>query len=331
MPLKAIAEQAGVHPTVVGRLLRGATPNGVDRRMHRGIAAGLLAVELGEVSTGLVPVAGSRRRLQALIADGHGPERLAVRLGMTRQAVHYLLNVATRVSAVNALAIRDLYLELRDRPPTPTCKGDRVAIAKALSRARRGGFLSSWAWDDDTIDDPAAQPVEWERTGRDGLKLGEDVAFLVDPPEGDGMSLEAAADYLGVKFATAEKALHRWRMAHADVDQLRADNADGVHVDQLAADTGLRPGEVFGLLLGTAAAPVLTDAMRDACELACDGLDDDAIAARLGTSAKAVRDRLYRSYHRLGIRGRAQLADVDLDATRPLTTLPEPTSDRRSA
>lgn len=113
---------------------------GLDWDRHNGI-------------TRTVPVVGSRRRLEALMALGWYSEELSQMLGYSRA----WLNVITRgdgpIYLRNARKIADLYDRLSMQlPPEHKWRGRQRAMA------RRKGWAVPLAWDDDTIDDPAAKP-----------------------------------------------------------------------------------------------------------------------------------------------------------------------------
>lgn len=111
----------------------------------------------------LVPVLGSRRRIQALIADGHPQKYLAERLGYTLP--HELAPIIgkpqpdgrtrERISAGRDRQIRELFDELQLVPGTSE---------RARLRGERMGWPRSWEWDEDQIDRPDGQPVRALRT-----------------------------------------------------------------------------------------------------------------------------------------------------------------------
>jgi len=95
-----------------------------------------------------IPADGTRRRLQALVVMGWPLADLGDRLGV------HLANLSRWIRADNvarstAARVAALYDELWDQPG-PSEKGAK--------RAKTRGWLPPLAWDDDTIDDPAARP-----------------------------------------------------------------------------------------------------------------------------------------------------------------------------
>lgn len=96
----------------------------------------------------LVDATGTRRRVQALAALGWPIGELTKRLGLTDRGLSFMY-AGTTVTPATAQAVAVLYDEL--------CWTEGPSeIAK--NRAQRKGWATPLAWDDDEIDDPAAQP-----------------------------------------------------------------------------------------------------------------------------------------------------------------------------
>jgi transcriptional regulator with XRE-family HTH domain len=152
--LRGIAAEAGMNVRQVGEVYRGC---------HASIwpetEARILAVERGWSL--YIPAAGTARRIDALRRMGWTVEHLADRLGVTFQAVHYMTR-QKRVRRDTAERVAAIYDEL-SMVPGPS------AILRA--RAATQGLLPPLAWDDDTIDDPAA----WASPGEDTDDLPDDV------------------------------------------------------------------------------------------------------------------------------------------------------------
>jgi len=93
---------------------------------------------------------GTRRRLQALVAIGWPTAALAARLGIPPTEVSRLCHHAHRVHPHTATRVIRLYTQL-SMHPGPS------------GRARRRGEVTGWApplaWEDNTLDDPAATPA----------------------------------------------------------------------------------------------------------------------------------------------------------------------------
>lgn len=93
---------------------------------------------------------GTARRLQALVAIGYTQRFLADRLGVLEANMPPIVNGQRLVSAGVARRVAGLFDELQLTP------GPSV---RARNTATRRGWVSPLAWDEDTIDDPDAQPM----------------------------------------------------------------------------------------------------------------------------------------------------------------------------
>lgn len=166
------AKLAGVSTGGVSKILYGDRPRGLapTKRVRPENALKLLAVEPTLDNLGArTPIdgTGTRRRLQALVAMGWTQSELARRLGMNRSNFGRTI-VSALVEAGTARAAIALYDELwRLDPVKHGVAEHRVDAARQL--ARSNGWAPIGAWDDDTIDDPAAFP-DW--TGRCGTPEG---------------------------------------------------------------------------------------------------------------------------------------------------------------
>lgn len=113
---------------------------------------------------------GSIRRLQSLAAIGWPQTELCRRLGLASAP---MLLPTSPILAGRARAIAEVYRQLWDVPGPSR---------SAAIRARSNGAVPPTAWDDDTIDDPRAQPYgaadpSKPRTGPSEYTVGE-VEFL---------------------------------------------------------------------------------------------------------------------------------------------------------
>lgn len=147
---------------------------------------------------------GAIRRLQALVAIGWSQARLGRQLGVEPGNFGTLM-AASQCTARRALAVRDLYEQCWNKPQTGTDWHSKAAATRARNLAKTRGWLPPMAWDDDTIDDPAAVP---DLGGRDKLRdtIGEDVEYMAKT----GATREEIADRLGAgSWDTVERQLHR--------------------------------------------------------------------------------------------------------------------------
>ncbi|MFF0139699.1 hypothetical protein ACFYRN_25000 [Streptomyces sp. NPDC005227] len=164
MGLRAIAAAAPCDRKRLQGVMAG------QERMRPEIAARILAVEPSlenlAPSTLIAPF-GTRRRVHALVAIGWPQQYLAEHLGMDPGNFGMMLK-REQVIVRRALAVRAMYGELWRVDPA-----DHGATPGGIARARAYAADRLWAppaaWDDDSIDDPAAHP-DW--TGECGTPAG---------------------------------------------------------------------------------------------------------------------------------------------------------------
>lgn len=122
------------------------------RRINAITARRILAIPVPDgpvASWGRVDGDGPRRRVQALAAIGWPMAWQAEQVGMHPKMLQRFVRGRSRISAVYAARIRDLYDRYWDRGPEPS---RYVSVARTV--ARRNGWLPPMAWDDDLIDLP---------------------------------------------------------------------------------------------------------------------------------------------------------------------------------
>jgi hypothetical protein len=104
-----------------------------------------------------VPSVGTARRLQALACIGYSRADVAGRLGVSVKRVEDLVGRKwPSVRRRTAMQVAGLYDQLVD-----TSGPSRIAASKAQA----AGWAPPIAWDETTIDDPAAEPYGWEGYG----------------------------------------------------------------------------------------------------------------------------------------------------------------------
>lgn len=170
--LRRIATLAGVDRKRLQAILTGRPERGTgpQEKIRPALAAAILAIEpdSGNVAEHTpVDATGTLRRLQALVAVGWPQAQLAARLGMAPGNFSALLD-RSQVTAVTACAVRALFDQLWNADPAMHGVGAQ-AVSRARNHARTNGWAPVGAWDEDTIDDPAASP-EW--TGMCGTPSG---------------------------------------------------------------------------------------------------------------------------------------------------------------
>jgi hypothetical protein len=146
--LSGVEHQALAH-LIVGGPETGTWPQG---RIPAGAARAIMEIPVPApvaVST-VVPATGTMRRLRALMALGHGPQDLAGQVGVTVMCLRGLLEghcVVIHVDiARRAAAVFDT--------EQMTCGDNDAARREALDR----GWDPPLAWDEHSIDNPAAEP-----------------------------------------------------------------------------------------------------------------------------------------------------------------------------
>ena len=187
----------------------GLTPSGVwgvqrpdQTRVQRRTADLIAAVSLRDciaAHTGLVPAAGTIRRIRALMALGWRHDDLAAHSGIQ---THIVVSAPRRyVEARTHRAILATYDALWSTPGPSQ---------RTRNRAAREGWPSPLAWDDETIDDPAATP--WTDSAPRGAHVpGNGVVnrdSLTDCAEW-GLTVSEAADRLGVSRDAIEHGITR--------------------------------------------------------------------------------------------------------------------------
>jgi hypothetical protein len=177
-----------------------------EARRHQLIAAGEWE--------GYADASGTRRRIQALMRCGWPLAKLEARLGVSRE-IEEVVRPGGRVVVrpFTARAVAALYDELWDQPPPRAGRYDRAGSTRARNRAVAGGWPPPLGWDETPgphcIDDPDATPAPgWERGER--REWGVVTADAVELA-GFGVDPELIAVRLGVKAATVERALERYR------------------------------------------------------------------------------------------------------------------------
>jgi len=155
MGYKLVADRAGVSRSTLGRIIYGRTEKGTapPATTRRDIAERILAVEFGLHDYSPTGVTGSARRIQALVAHGHTITSVAAQAGWTLQNVS---KIAHRWSPTLEVRNARLFAGIYDR--LWSVRPDGLRADRARQHAARQGWFGPLAWDDDTIDDPAALP-----------------------------------------------------------------------------------------------------------------------------------------------------------------------------
>ena len=146
VPIRALARAAALSDTGVKAILDGSRTH-VQQLTAARVAKTSLRGIYAEQHSGHVPRAGAVRRVQALMAMGWSHQELD-RAGVPNTA-RLLTGTGNLVTIQRWREISELYDRLSMTPgPSPQTRG----WAKTL------GYAPPLAWDEDTIDDPRAQP-----------------------------------------------------------------------------------------------------------------------------------------------------------------------------
>lgn len=210
-----VCRLSGAASGCVSRILYGAPHEGAPRtkRVRTTTADKILAVKPSFEQ--LAPLArvdgtGTRRRLQALIANGWPQKRLGIEMGIQHHRLIWDHVRQDVVAADTARRVVDLYDRLWNVDPATRGVGPRfTAYAKKLAAAN--GWVPPAAWDDDYIDSPAAVPDLGETVSAYAA-LSEDALWLIDE---QGYSRQQAAHRLGITSRHLERAL-TWARAEEE-------------------------------------------------------------------------------------------------------------------
>jgi len=202
------AHLAGLTTRAVETLMKHTPGHTPSPRMRTETARKLLAlrpVAAPDLAHDHCPVDGTgfRRRMRSLVARGFPQTYLARRLGIVDTTLSLALS-GGRVTAATHRAGRALYDALWDCNPADHGIAPHT-VTRARLAAQRRGWPLPLAWDDDTIDDPAALPDLGAPAGR-AEALAEDAAFVARTVGGDRAAI---AERLGISRKYLEKALSR--------------------------------------------------------------------------------------------------------------------------
>ncbi len=221
---RQLASLAGLSYSAVSAIVYGRSDRGHAPypRVHATTAEKILAVQAdltNQRAGRYIDSCGTVRRLQALVAIGWSLSRLAKKLGMERGNFGTFMN-ADQCTVRRALAVRDLYDQIWNQPQTGTEWHSKTSATKARNYAAVRGWLPPLAWDDDTIDNPDAEPDLGHKP-----KLRDTIADDVEFMHKTGASLDEISQRLGSPWQTIERQLHRMRRGDL-VTLVKTDNRD---------------------------------------------------------------------------------------------------------
>jgi hypothetical protein len=215
MTWQQIADAAGAYETDLQRL-RGVGSQQQSNRIRPETERRLLAVEFTSAPASplsMVSALGSRRRLQALRANGWPGQRLADQMRVPRQTVGIVVQGRQQfVMARTARDIAELYEFLHDQDPL-NAGVSPTTVERTAQAAEQADWAPPRAWVGLDIGDPAAEPGR--ARGRGGYAtapmgsrrraLVEDTAELAR----QGLPRDVIAARLGVTWDAVQHAHSR--------------------------------------------------------------------------------------------------------------------------
>jgi hypothetical protein len=213
MSLAGIAKYTGVNIGSIDHLLYGKAPYPPAVKIRTENAQALLAYwpTLDDFDDGaVIDATGTRRRIQALAAAGWPSNAIHQHINhITHKAVERL-RASQRVTARTARAARDFYNQVSEQTAEDHGVTPWVA-ARTRTYATKYEWAPPIAWDDDTIDDPTAQPDYGRKLNfheRAALRREEIIHFAWhgDTPE----QILARLDN-EVSIATVRAVVQEWR------------------------------------------------------------------------------------------------------------------------
>jgi hypothetical protein len=193
--LRCIAELTGVGERTLSGIVRGQR-----RYVYHETAEAILALPVPDIPHNMakdgarVSAAGTTRRLRALTALGYTQPALSKLIGTQHCDVwRYLYGHREYVHAGTARKVAAVMKQVETLPPPTGWAADR-----ARERAVARGWLPPIAWDDTTIDDPAADPGDVLRKPSLRVSGPDFVAEYLDLRDFLELSDERIAERLGI-------------------------------------------------------------------------------------------------------------------------------------
>jgi hypothetical protein len=159
MPEAAVARRLGLPYGTFANLMRGSNGLPPGQKIRSETAEAVLGYWPGLADfpdSASIDPTGTRRRVEALATLGWSKARLAPEIGTSYVGLKNRLR-ADRVSGRFARAMAEVYDRLWNQRPED--HGVQGWVADRVRRcAQQDGWAGPLAWDDDTIDDPKAQP-----------------------------------------------------------------------------------------------------------------------------------------------------------------------------
>lgn len=189
MGWKRVAAAAGLEPSVLWKIVYGDQKRfgRPSSRVTPATRDKVMAVTLDLADGATIDGTGTRRRLQALSVIGWSQPRLARLLGVAPANFNSMIHGrrSPGVTVATARAAAALYDQLWNVTPDAANRFEAAGITHTRRAAENNGWAPPLAWDDDTIDDPTAEPYVGDaepKTARGRLaeQVAEDVEFILD-------------------------------------------------------------------------------------------------------------------------------------------------------
>jgi transcriptional regulator with XRE-family HTH domain len=212
--LRRSAELAGISHATMTRIIYGEDGVPPTAQVRHRTEAAILAVQPSAalMADGVaVPGCGPARRVQALIANGWSQRFIEGRIGMYQGSLAGLLNNGTGTELGYARKIAALYDELWNTLPPQETTGDRRTALRSRRMAERRGWLPWQAWDDESIDDPTAEPdLSYREAQRKCKRKPAEVAAEAREMLRHGAGRAAAAERLGISRSYIDTLMSRF-------------------------------------------------------------------------------------------------------------------------
>ncbi|MGW7329697.1 hypothetical protein ACWGIU_14105 [Streptomyces sp. NPDC054840] len=205
-----LSEASGVSRSIIsGLLYRLSATRPRATKIREANARAILDVQPNDVVAGRIDSTGTKRRIQALVALGWPLLYIGPRISCHPYYVTTILK-QDRVYARTAHAVAAAYDEMWNADPVAAGVPPYRA-SYCRNRASADGWPPPAAWDDDLIDDPAAQPERPDEMGRSELAAyrRQEIAHLAS----FGIPDHDIAARLGISDSTVQQQIRDMRKA----------------------------------------------------------------------------------------------------------------------
>lgn len=200
---RRVAKLAGVRICTIQRLLAGKSAT-----LKAATAAAVLAIPLTDQAQGArTSNPGAMRRVQALMAEGWALSRISAESGINEQTLRDVI-YGHDILVRTAEAVKAVYERLWDEAPDTSNGYLAAGVTRTRKLAASRGWAPCMAWDDEAIDDPAAEPAvvfTKKRRTRPAEDIVEDLEWLIRT----GASPAEATGRLDMTRSGIQQAMYR--------------------------------------------------------------------------------------------------------------------------